>query len=127
MEQQHDKIYVSGMPLMLRGFNGEYIKHPTKPDRWDREESLYMGLIPIRPTCIKKQEDKWILCTTDDWYPFKVASSNDLFGVWKDTFAHISITPTGGIGAWWNNNSSIIMSTATVASLLTALYAMYIM
>src|SRR6478752_803397 len=58
-----ETIYVSGCPLLLDGFNGEYIRAGNN-EVWRRHTHTLLG-IPIRPMAIASYKGKWILVADD--------------------------------------------------------------
>ncbi len=116
------KIYVSGNPILLRGFNGEY----TLVTNWRTGATEYhkaahyltIGVGPlsakifVRPTKIIRGVfcQNWLLCTNDSGFEspltefcphtYENSARLDLpFGNWGP----ILVTPHEDIGTWWSN------------------------
>lgn len=117
------KIYVSGNPIALRGFNGEYAlvtnRRTGAPEYHQAAHYLTIGIGPlstrifIRPTKIIRGVfcQNWLLCTNDSGFEssltelcphtYENSSRLDLpFGNWGS----IMVTPTEDIGTWWRSN-----------------------
>lgn len=113
MEDYPEDVYVSGMPLCLRGFNGRYKRNKNNPLRWDRQSSMYM-CIYIRPTSIIKQGNHFVLVTTD-YFQSQIACSNNLLGNWSDSRdIHLIVTERSSFQSWLYSNCGIIGCATTI-------------
>ncbi len=76
------RIYVSGFPILLKGYNGYYI-YDAKDECFYREQKYYMGM-EIRPTLIRMNKlGNWEFVVDDNWGGVH-CRSNTLIGNWKD-------------------------------------------
>ncbi len=114
-----NEIYVSGETLLLRGFNGKYIK--TTVDRetvFVKERSvlnigvsfLYVAQIDIRPTAISKIDGRWQLYSNDGYmqifHSFPEKNTPSPVGDWGP----ILVTENQTISTWWRDNGTYIIA-----------------
>lgn len=107
-----DEIYVSGMPLLWRGWNGKYVRDQmddsSKEDdsqEWHLSSHNYYG-IGIRPAKICIRKHRWVLITKDISF-LEIArriGKQTLLGDWGDIY--VSSKPT--FYTFWRSNSGII-------------------
>jgi len=119
-------LYVSGQPLLFRGWNGRYTLCDGDTPKWRLHSHNYYGM-GIRDAVIEKEGGRWLLKTTD--WPMVITSGgkNDLpIGDWGD----ILVTTDTNMSTWWRSNSSITMviifGTVFICSLSYACYTLFL-
>lgn len=109
-------LYVSGMPLFLRGFNGKHV-YDRFSNFWVRDVHYYFGLL-IRPTRIRKKEDYWIIEAVGELGATKIASkSNEICGDWTNG---IRVSTKNDWSLWWHSNKYALF-TGIMVSFVAAL------
>lgn len=96
-------VWVSGMPLHLRGWNGEYVK--SEHDVYHLHPYMYYGIL-IRPMKIFKKDGRWVLWT-NDFFEGEIDSGSEgesPVGEWKN----IRVSETNDWVGWWRNNSGLL-------------------
>lgn len=110
-------VYVSGMPLMLRGFNGAYVKSETSPDTYNLVKHNYYGIRIVHVALVKKK-DHWVL--EGVWgQVFDRNYSESVFHDWSDG---MRVTRHEDSSTWWNSNSGIVKACALVGVVALALW-----
>jgi len=94
-------IYVSGMDLMLRGWNGAYqLVQGLGDDEWQLISTSYYG-IPIISTKIFKREERWYLNTLEEnQRGFKGPEGDSPLGEW----GRFLVTDHQDWDTWWRSN-----------------------
>jgi hypothetical protein len=117
MAEYPDTIYVSGSPLLLRGFNGAYEKREIDNNvEYHLINHIYYGIL-IRHTRILNNKGKWFLQTVDDHCPVYINHNSDkLLGDWGD----VLITDKQGISTWFRSNSSFVITGTAIIALACA-------
>ncbi len=112
-----ESLYVSGMPLMHRGWNGEYVldkKNEEYPE-WGLYSHNYYGL-GICDTAIVKIGDRWTIRNTD-WYEIitRGPTGHSPIGDWGD----VLITTEENWSTWFRSNFGIALLITSVASMVS--------
>lgn len=102
------KVYVSGMPIYLRMYNGEY--YQASEDAYALTAETYFGCL-IGPTYIIRGKSFWSLETRPPklWL-HTVAIGDDLIGDWDI----MTVTEKPTWRTWWQSNWGIILFSTTV-------------
>jgi hypothetical protein len=78
-----EKLYLSGLPFMLQGWNNEYTKHETNNTYHLAPYTLYY-LFPILGTTISKIDGRWELTRDCDRDHFMGPTHMDIYKVGND-------------------------------------------
>lgn len=109
------RVYVAGMPLAWRGFNGWYTYNPDH-NVYRRDSPSYWGL-GILPSALMYKNGEWRI----DAYglgSFLVARARDLsadspVGDWGSSGILVAENPS--VWTWWRSNSTIITIVTGIA------------
>ena len=111
-------IYVTGMPLMFRGFNGRY---NGGGNRYDLVSHNYWGL-HIRHVYFKKNEetDCWEFHFAEDWdrWGALYTKAGDLCGDWGE----FRVRPKNDMAGWWDTNGLYITMAVGMVALVKYLW-----
>ena len=91
------KVYLSGMGLLYRGYNGMYELKEQEPDNlyYERmEHHQYYGILIKNTRLVRDNGGLWCLLHTDGWSGYKDVNEQKIFGPYS---------PDGGpVGEWSN-------------------------
>jgi len=117
------KVFVSGMPLFLRGWNGLYEYDEDKKE-YHMVNHMYYGLWIVH-CCIAFDETQkwWILRTHHGHGPCVARSTSDNpCGAYVGC-GSVRVDPEESLNTWWNSNSGLVaMGTPLVAAALGLVY-----
>ena len=109
-------VYVSGMPLFLRGWNGLYRR--TDVEKWELVNHIYYGIGIIHTTITKNKHGRWVLKTDDfQFTDNKYCGSDGPCGDWGDIY----VSKTQNLSTWYRSNSSLMWGFVALMGIL-ALY-----
>ncbi len=115
-----ESVYVSGLPLFQRGWNGWYESDPDTKKRWNQVRLNYLGL-SLRPTAIVRNEntDRWMIVDLGSDSSSKViCESQDHkdaptpIGLWKDC---VLVAAERSLETWWTSNRFIVRTLCLLA------------
>ena len=124
MDSLPKRIYVSGMPLMLRGWNGLYraTETPCMPPEWHLDSHNYYGIWIIH-TKITQESGRWVLKVADGYeqiivYGPLVSDSSTPLGEWGDIYVDVKQSAR----TWWRSNSSLTYTACVLSTLFSIFY-----
>ncbi len=142
MSEYHKKIYVSGKPLFLRGFNCEYSKTINRASNAVEYHMDFHMLkiklffitilsIPIRPSkiCRNHTGGRWLLkandyCDDDDnFYNFHT-SPVDLSTPVGD-WGSILVAKSENYSTWWRSNGFYVGSVAILCAITFSIFSYF--
>ena len=117
MAENPRTVYVSGMPLMYRGYNGLYEWDHMRDTYHRREHQTYYGL-PIKETLLVRMDDEWQLhhrsgrlYEPTQFHQLRPYESPGPLGEWN---AGVLVTREPSLKTWFQSNKGLLSALVLV-------------